>query len=520
MVFDRPSVMACVVATLSTHQALGYTPESPQVKAMVERAVRYLESNPQTSRRWDPMLGTQSLMAYATFKHRQDPTHPLVRKAIQRCEASLREPANQKTVYEIGVAISLLTQIGDAESLEIAAKLYQRLLALQKPNGSFAYAGEGDTSVTQYAILAMWAAKNGGVLDHWSEGPLERAANWLLRTQAPAGNWAYHGADPGAYRRIRQTHEPSPTMWAAGAGSLYISADALGLRPTTRGPSAASPFIPVEPVEADTHAVDPDYFLQSLALADKYGQRLPLETEWQYYYLYAMERYHSLRSALHGDPAAGAEARWYDAGVELLTRTQRDNGSFQSKETNCPPSVDTSLAVLFLLRSTKDQAPTSGIAVTGKGIPLGFRDAVLAEDGAVIAPNAGQSIEGALALIGATDEPTQDLDWSQFLQTRELAPAQLNRVQEQVRDAKYEVRLAAVRVLSTQGLDGVPDLIHALSDPDDRITIQARNGLRRISRKLGGFGLPRDPSTEQKRLAQRNWRHWLQSVRPDVAFSP
>lgn len=514
-----------ITSLVSTRRASAYTPKSPEVQAIVERAVKYLESDQQNSARWDPMMGTQMLVAYAVYKHRKNPNHPLVTKAIKRCVESLKDPYNTKIVYEIGVALSFLTEFEDPQSLQLAAQLYQRLLKLQKPNGSFAYAGEGDTSVTQYAILAMWSAKHAGLVDNWSDAPVERAANWLLRTQSPAGSWAYHGKDPGGYRRIPQDHEPSPTMWAAGAGSLYITADALNFRKSSQ--KNDSPFVAANKSSAKgrptTTVVDHNYMWESLALADNHGRRMPLKTEWQYYYLYAMERYYSFYYEVNGITEPKSGAPWYNQGVELLRRTQRNDGSFLSKETNCPPKVDTALAVLFLLRSTKEKIhpPTSGIAIGGNSIPDDFRNAVLTDDGDVVAPTKSNKVEDLATLIRAMESEDFDADeitLTDFKITKEVTKSELDLFKEQVNHPNYNVRLSTVRALARQGLDSAPVLIYALSDPDNRIMVEARNSLRRISRKLQGFGLPPNASEEQKKIAQRKWSQWLRSVRPDLEF--
>jgi hypothetical protein len=63
-------------------------------------------------------------------------------------------------------------------------------------------------------------------------------------------------------------------------------------------------------------------------------------------------------------------------------------------------------------------------------------------------------------------------------------------------------------------------LIFALSDPDWRIVMAARDSLRFMSRKPAGFGLiiadgtrPDKPVWEK---AQADWTNWLLSVRPDA----
>jgi hypothetical protein len=71
-------------------------------------------------------------------------------------------------------------------------------------------------------------------------------------------------------------------------------------------------------------------------------------------------------------------------------------------------------------------------------------------------------------------------------------------------------------------------LIYALSDPDPATVLEARDGLRRISRKFDGFGPPEYPLDEGKaavedweikrRTAIEEWKKWYLEVKPDAEF--
>ena len=64
----------------------------------------------------------------------------------------------------------------------------------------------------------------------------------------------------------------------------------------------------------------------------------------------------------------------------------------------------------------------------------------------------------------------------------------------------------------------VPALIDALSDPDRSVRRYARDGLRFISRKFDGFGMPDDPTHAEWQQAQQQWRDWYHSVNPKHVF--
>ena len=63
-------------------------------------------------------------------------------------------------------------------------------------------------------------------------------------------------------------------------------------------------------------------------------------------------------------------------------------------------------------------------------------------------------------------------------------------------------------------LDYVPSLLYALTDPDRRIVLEARNELRFISRNFDGIGPPDDFTEQQRFEAIDGWKKWYLSIRP------
>ena len=95
------------------------------------------------------------------------------------------------------------------------------------------------------------------------------------------------------------------------------------------------------------------------------------------------------------------------------------------------------------------------------------------------------------------------------------------RLQQLVRGGEPEVRLLAVRALGRSGdLDYVPTLLYALTDPDRRVVLEARDGLRFISRNFEGFGPPDDFTEPQRFEALDAWKKWYQSLRPAAVLPP
>ena len=93
------------------------------------------------------------------------------------------------------------------------------------------------------------------------------------------------------------------------------------------------------------------------------------------------------------------------------------------------------------------------------------------------------------------------------------------KLQQMAGEESPEARAAAVRALGASGdMENVPTLIFALTDPDAQIVLEARDGLRRISRKFSGFGLPDEPTPVQRDEAVKKWKAWYRTIRPDAEF--
>ena len=83
----------------------------------------------------------------------------------------------------------------------------------------------------------------------------------------------------------------------------------------------------------------------------------------------------------------------------------------------------------------------------------------------------------------------------------------------------FDSRFLAVRALGrVRELDNLPVLIYALSDPDPRIVREADKGLRFLSRKFEGVGLPDEPKPLDIKNATTAWKSWYQSIRPNAEF--
>ena len=133
----------------------------------------------------------------------------------------------------------------------------------QKSHGGWGYPDKpaGDTSMTQYAVLAYWEMSKVGYLPQLES--TERVANWLLRTQDPGGNWGYQGKEAEGRIGFELVKQDSsrPGMTAAGLGATYMVADLLGLGEVVAEQDASLPpsvrsIRKGQPQQARTRKVD------------------------------------------------------------------------------------------------------------------------------------------------------------------------------------------------------------------------------------------------------------------------
>jgi hypothetical protein len=246
---------------------------------------------------------------------------------------------------------------------------------------------------------------------------------------------------------------------------------------------------------------------------------------WTHYYMYAVERYKAFQELIEGK--AVAEPDWYNQGVEFLRKTQNPDGSWKTPKDHANSAfLDTAFGILFLTRSSQTSIRKAvmdeGTLIGGKGLPSNITNARMV-DGQVVTPQMVRDVDDLLEMLGKADDKQFDatqlpggLTLDQDLDKR---TSQLVRLREMVTDEDFQKRMAAVKTLAaSHELDNVPALIFALSDPDHRIVREARDGLRLISRKFQGFGLPANPTPQQVEIARQKWKQWYLAICPDGAF--
>jgi hypothetical protein len=520
--------LAALVAAslmLSAGTLPAYTIGSPEVVKMVEDGLKYLEK----SRRHE-YTGGDALIGMTLAKGGYPASHPRVVQSVKRCTSARIKDLNN---YELSLVILFLCEVGPKKHAGTIQPCLTELFRRQANHGyAWTYPSEsaGDTSQTQYGVLAMWTASQAGF--DVPVAHVERACDWLIRTQSPEGGFGYHPRDPGNYERLPQIDQ-SLSLTTAGLGSLYICADMLGM--ASAGPqvdvrSKLPPaLVPVAPPGKEgpgrSRTIAPQYLTRAQSDGNQWMRKnyKIKEEKWPLYYLYALERYHSFRELAEG--RKDASPSWYNDGVELLLVSQEKNGSWVLPVLeSVGRDLCTAFAVLFLIRSTKKAigAASEGRLRGGSKLPSNGSKMAL-YGGRIVAADVTRSLSDLMDLLEdqETDELKDLIDFSPdakfVVDDPDAYQAQLEQLRRMASHSDFHVRMVAVKALAqSRDLDNVPTLIYALSDPDSRVARAARDGLRFISRRLEGFGLSPSSEPNDRRPAILKWKQWYHSIRPDA----
>jgi hypothetical protein len=523
---------------------VSYTPDSPAVRRLMDRAANYLRSDSMAGHHAS-QLGGRALIGLAIYKYElryassSGRLPPRTLDAVDRVRkvASSVAELGKLDNYSLAISLIFLAEVAGSDGAQEISLLLAELAGRQLPNGPWTYKGarRGDTSQTQYAVLGAWAAKSAGV-----QAPrtlMDGVTNWLIRTQTPDGAWGYHASDPGNFIRVTQT-QVRPTMGVAGVGSLYVAADFLGMQRRGKPGGLSDGRLPpaVVPVVEDVQrrrqlvdsAVDLDLLKQAINDGDDWVRAhfTVRPSMYPFYHLYSLERYYSFREMLEGKPVT--QPRWYDEGIRMMMEFQEPAGSFHFPvTTSADRPVGTAFAMLFALRGTQETIARvegrDGVLRGGYGLPSDLSEARL-KGGQIVAPAITGEVNDMVAMLeaGESEQIENLLENPEALILDRVGGDDrglVDRLTRLARTGSYETRIIAVRALGRQGnLDNIPILIYALTDPDPRVIRQARDGLRLTSRKFGGFGLPDRPSEEDVKIAVGRWKDWYRSIRPDATF--
>jgi len=516
--------------------ALAYTADSREVKETVKKAMTFLEN------RSHEQVGGVCLVGLAFLKTGSGPTHPKVQEAISQAQKLARQVGQEgvgKECYNEGIACIFLCEADPERYRPDIQTLVNGLVQRQRPNGTWSYKPHAydDTSQTQYGMLALWSAHGAGI--QVPVASVERAMQWLMRTQCGNGGFAYNPGDPGS-GQMQGQGSVTLSMSASGLGSVYVGAHLLGMGASSKvKKKKGEPSLPPALTRVGEDEAKPGEFKtlrpQTVSAAavqratsagnawfNKNFDTANSEQRWTYYYLYALERYKSFMETVEGKVVK--EPEWYNASVEYLKKQQSEDGSWNGGLAG--PAADTAFAVLLLVRGTKKSIRTAvhseGVLVGGYGLPKNLAN-VRMDGGQLVTPQMVREVDDFIKLIEEAEDKEFDADGlaGELSLDEDLTKrtSQLEQLRELVSDDNWEARRLAVSTLAAaRELDNVPILIYALTDPEPRVAERARYGLRFISRKLKGFGMPKKPNEQQRQAAVKQWKKWYLSIRPDGEF--
>lgn len=336
----RSLIVMTILGGLAVVPARAATPE--QVDTALEKATKYLltqqkngnwetqaspPSEAEAKKKPNDMTGGQwggltALTTYALLAAGVSPQDAQMAQAIK-----FLKDVHFVGTYALGVKAQLYTFLpatpanrGDAE--EDAQKLLHGMFLKGQARGLYDYRLDSrnvnrfDHSVSQYAVLGMWACAQAGVEvsnRYWAS--VEYA--WI-RDQDPSGGWAYEKAPTAV-------HPINAAMTAAGVATLFITQDYLHADNGVlcRG-NITNPHI-----EAGLKWMSDNF---NRVLDEHAGPFAP------YYALYGVERI----GVASGLKYFGT-VNWYDVGTDYLMKKQLPNGSWGNVPATC-------FSVLFLSR--------------------------------------------------------------------------------------------------------------------------------------------------------------------------
>ena len=526
--------------------------DQQEIDEAVQRGVAYL-----TQKARIPGSGRRSLAGLALLKADEPANGPDITEAIEDIQSKIddgeyKPQSGRDRIYEAGVDAMLLSDSNPNENRPELEAVVRYILDQQNSDGDWDYLKRtvGDTSMSQYGLLGLWAASRAGI--KIPPAAWDRAAGWHLKNQSSDGGFAYHPGIPEGPGNGASTHN----MTAGGTGSLLIAR--MHLYPNAKdGPWAKSPrsvqkkklklgflqqrkFEEPPPEQASQEKLEIKVPVNYSPKASRGGidsaakrslgwltQRFQAVStaEHKLYYYYTMERMASLANV-----EKMGDHDWFDECATAVLQMQKPDGSWH---TFSGPVVGTSFAILFLTRSTLKTLRRS--PQIGGGIMHGRRglQEKKLKPRKILGP-IGELLDDLVnskdKILEARDAIIEKVQIGGRNTQNELM-GQTKLLKKLARHPNPEFRRTAIWLLGRSGdFSHVGVAVRALEDPYIDVVIEARNALCWLSRKPRGFGLPNTPLqglVEDAPAVQRDaaiakwrtkvrgkWREWYMSVRP------
>lgn len=524
-------VISCLQIELASGQQ--YTPESAKVQQMVNRGVKFLESDKKPP----SYSGEPVLVGYTILKVTGDAEHPLVKSGIRAAQSIIstldrqRDEGESKVVYESSISAVLLASVDPGKYQPELLKVLYFFTEKQKSHGGFGYLGmrTGDTSQVQYVMLALWTMNEVGI--DIPAQLVEDTMRYLMLTMDPSGAWGYQGKV--AQNRLLPQDKVSKSLATAGAGALIIGGDILRFFGTRKKKNDEDEGIPEAFVRIDLKekerrlrgdiTMSRSDIENPINSAIRYHGRVRNHTgNWYYYWRYSQERYESFLEIMNNRQEKSPG--WYNEGVNALAKVQDDSGAWGKRLPDVTSNkVSTSFAILFLIRSTQKAIGKLDEGVTFGGYELPTDVSTVKMVGDRLVSDEETSVENLLAML--EDDEASKVQIGLLPENLQLTddPAQrkeqVARLSRLLSSGDYKARQIAAKLLGrTDDINVAPDLIYALTDPNDMVPMIAEESLRLLSRKLDAGALKQNPSGEQRLDAEKYWKDWYLGLRPEYIF--
>jgi hypothetical protein len=419
----------------------------------------------------------------------------------------------------------------------------------------------GDNSVTQFAILGLWAARRHGI-------PVGRALEvtemHFRDTQNSSDyGWGYAPPDVGRSNKMEST----PQMTCAGLLGLALGHGAAGEAVLRADPKGGKEAKPAKGPRRWDPARDRAIRFGLAAVGTAIGHPVAKGTHgWApirgraegraYYFLWSLERV-----ALAFGLETIGQKDWHTWGAEILHVSQNANGSWEGDYGGV---ADTSFALLFLrkanlatdlsdlLKGKVEDPRTVRLKVGGvggdtmaKGLKPGVRltEAPASEPPGRDKPAQSKGLDAEIgrlskALVQAppaqrdkllgtykTSPGAEYTDALAMAIPQLTAPAQAQvrdvlterlalmtaaTLHEKLRDADGEIRRAAARACAMRDeREHVPELIRLLEDPEPPVARAAHTALKALTGQ--DFGPLKDARRAERTKAIAAWKAWWQS---------
>lgn len=492
--------------------------------------------------------GKSSLVAMTLLKAGTPADSPEVKPLIEGIQGCIsggtyKPVAEHENIYEAGVSLMALANADPEKYKPEIEAIARYIMENQNVDGDWDYPlnggkGFGDTSISQYGMLGLWEASRSGVeipVNVW-----DNAAQWHITRQLSDGGFTYH--PPSIGNNSGGAGSATHSMVVAGTGSLLIArrflfgALAVEEDPAAKKKKPEAKFGVLEGFEEPAKPGEKEAKPAPKARVTKQGsidsaiQRgvgwmnknftVSNPTGWPLYYLYGLERLGAL-----ADTDKFGNRDWYQEGAAHLVATQAADGSWQEQ---VGTDVGTCFAVLFLTKATAKMVESkrpkanrfgTGLLAGGRGLPKNLKEAE-ATKGQAKPRAAATDLDKLLAELENLQSDKVEAAQQTLVEQIQLGNAeeligQKERLVKLVKDQRPEVRRTALWALGrSTDLRMAPLLINGLSDPVQEVTIEARNALKFLSKKLTGFGYPDEPTDEQRLEEIKKWKKWYFSVRP------